>query len=196
LFLTAGAKRIPLTNTPFAHYNNSLYILPRTYDGTATGETCAIIGVSKRLINNLFEEENAMYELFKSHPDLVNVPGIEDLQPYKLFAFKCMLKFLYFLQDHELILFNIEPKGNIQTERRYPCANLCLPGGGMEIKDEYCWEKCAMREFTEETGLVPDEFKLITKQRFTFTDRQSMYFWYKIKSFKQSDPPAEETTST
>ena len=181
-FASAGAEKIA----------NGLYILPRTYDGSSTGETCAVIGVNKKLVRDLFEKTSSVYETLKSHSVLKDVPGIQDLSPYKLNSLKCMLKFLYFVYDHELVLFNIEPKGTAQNEHRYPSANICLPGGGMEPRDEYCWFRCASREFTEETGLeLPpegDDMKLISKQKFTFSDRQAMFFWMRSKKLIQPVP--------
>lgn len=163
--------------------SNTLYIMNRVYTGEPTGETCAIIGVNKRHIKSLFDNESLLYKMLKSCPQLVNVPGINELSPYRLISLKYLYKYMYFIYDRELILFNIEPKGDNKNERLYPCANICLPGGGMETKDGQCFETCAKREFLEETGfeISSESAKLITKQKISFPDRQSMYFIYRLK---------------
>jgi len=177
LFISSGALLI----------SPGVYILPRTYNGSSTGETCAVVGISKRYIRDLFDRNSAVCQVLKTCSQLKNVPGIEDLGPYKLNALKYMLKFLYFVSDQELILFNIEPKGSAAYEYRYPCANICLPGGGMEFQDEYSWFRTACREFEEEVGLIlppqGENLKLITQQRFSFPDRQAQYFFYHVKKF-------------
>jgi hypothetical protein len=176
IFVKEGAQQI----------HDGIFVLPRIYDGTCTGETCAILGFHKKYIKNLLERKNNLYNTIKNSQLLKHIPGIENLGPYNLSALKSMLKYLYFVCDNELILFNIEPKGSSAYEYRYPRANISIPGGGMEFKDEYCWEKCGHREFHEEVGLkLPTEEykKLIVKQKFTFPNKQSMYFWYKIKKF-------------
>ena len=50
-------------------------------------------------------------------------------------------------------MFNIEPKGEGYLEKSYPVPRITIPGGTMEDKDFLDFEKCALREFKEETGL-------------------------------------------
>lgn len=178
LFLKYGAKQV----------SNGIYIMKRSYNNTVYGETCAIIGIHKNLIRQVIDKDDNIYSFIKNLDILKNVPGINDLSPYRLCILKSMLKYLYFVYNDEIILFNIEPKGNNYLEHIYPCANICLPGGGIEKNDGKCWEKCARREFNEEVGLMlptsdSTDINLITKQKFTFTDRQSMYFMWRIKKF-------------
>lgn len=172
LFTSCGAEKI----------SNGIYVLPRIYDGTSTGETCAIIGLNREYVKKLFEdvEKDGIYDIVKNIPQLKHVPGIKDLELYRMDAFRCMLKFLYFVCDSELILFNIEPKGDGKIMTRYPCANMCLPGGGMEIQDGQCWVKTGLREFEEETGFVIFDSKVIAQQKFVYPDRHCMYFWYRV----------------
>jgi hypothetical protein len=184
LFAKAGAQSLR-----DGVYQDGVYILPRKYDGTPSGETCAIVGIARRHIRELFNQSGRIYNLLRGCPLLRDVPGIADLGPYKLGALKCMLRNLYFVLDSELVLFNIEPKGEDGNEKLYPRANICLPGGGMEIQDDYSWERCALREFEEEVGVKLDkEDKLIARQRFTFQDRQAMYYWYRLTKFQLNSP--------
>jgi hypothetical protein len=164
---------------------DELYILKRNYDGTFTGETCAVIGVNKKNIKELLNKDSNIYEKLKHTLSLKDVPGIEDLSPYNLTVLQSMLKFLYFVKDNELILFNIEPKGLTPKDKQiYPCANVSFPGGGLEYKDECCYEKGAWREFEEETGIsCPCDLKnmkYITKQKFTFSDRQAIFYMCRL----------------
>lgn len=178
LFVKYGAKQIA----------KGIYIMEKIYNDTVYGETCAIIGLHKNLVRQLLDKNSDIYTFMRQLDILKNIPGIENLSPYRLYVLKCMLKYLYFVYNDEIILFNIEPKGNKPIEHIYPCANICLPGGGIEKNDGKCWEKCARREFSEEVGLmIPEngstDISLITKQKFTFMDRQSMYFMWRIRKF-------------
>lgn len=166
----------------------SVYIKKMNYTGKCDGETCAIIGISKKTIKSVFDRDSELYEALKSSTQLEDVNGIESLSPYRLISLKYLFKYLYFVYDRELILFNVEPMGEEHNAHMYPSANLCIPGGGMETSDGQCFENCALREFKEETGLVISKnspnSKLITKQRITFSDRQSMYFVYRVTKFE------------
>ena len=177
-FIERGAKTV---------IDNCLYVLKRAYDGSPTGETCAIIGVSKTHIEDLLDHNSAIYGKLRSLPDLRDVPGIETLSPYRMEGLRLMLKYMPLVQDEEIILFNIEPKGtDPKTQTNYPCANVCIPGGGLEPQDQQSYDNCGRREFWEETGFIiptnPEEHKLLMKQKFNFTDRQSMYFLYRVSS--------------
>jgi 8-oxo-dGTP pyrophosphatase MutT (NUDIX family) len=55
--------------------------------------------------------------------------------------------------QEDLVLFNIEPKGDGKLERCYPIPRISVPGGKMEDGDLLDFEKCALREFKEETGI-------------------------------------------
>jgi hypothetical protein len=161
---------------------NEIGFIPRKYDGTSSGETYGLVAFSKRKLVDLQNPESQTWTLLRKSDVLKHVPGIDGLQARGLQALKWLSKFLYFVYDRELILFTLEPMGGIF----YPSANLCLPGGGMESDDGYDWEKCAKREFLEETGIVIPEdktkAKLITKQAFNLPDKFAMYFLWKIKS--------------
>lgn len=183
LFISKGAEEIKIDE------ELSVYILQKVYDGTSTGETCAIIGLPKKKVMDLFDTKNKIYQFLRSCPQLCKVPGIDSLSPYRLNSMKFMFKFFYSIHDSEIILFNIEPKGTDIIEKMYPYANICLPGGGLEDKDLDSLDMCARREFTEETGFeIPQDTSLYTilaKQKFTYTDRQSMYYIYRFLDIKQ-----------
>ncbi len=60
--------------------------------------------------------------------------------------------------DDQYILLNIEPKGlTSELERLYPAPLITLPGGTMETMDKGDFEKCAFREFYEETNIRIDK---------------------------------------
>lgn len=169
---------------------NCLYILPRVYNGTATGETNAVIGINKRFIGCILNKDSFIYAKLKTCVYLRDVLGIENLSPYRLFeAYKFISRYLFCINDNELLLFNIEPRGNF-GRFRYKSANVSLTGGGMEPRDNFCWQTCAKREFQEEVGLRLDDeesegLKLITKQKYDHFDKQVMYFIYRIYKFKE-----------
>lgn len=168
----------------------SVYILKRNYDGTPTGETCALICVPKRHVIDLFDSKNQIYTVLRAHPLIADIPGILSLLPYRLVHIKCMFRYFFNLRESELIIFNIEPKGmNNIHERFYPSANICLPGGGIEDQDDGLLEKCARREFMEETGFVlPDDQNIIAEQMLVFNDRHAMYYIMRLRELiRRSD---------
>jgi hypothetical protein len=133
LFINCGGKKLA----------NGIFIIKKNYDGTCDGETSAIIGINKKYISELINStisdtinEISIYEILKNCEELCDVPGIEKLGPYKLTIINHMLKFFHFISEEELIIFNIEPKGENHNEKLYPYANIALCGGGMESIDE------------------------------------------------------------
>jgi len=173
-FIQLGAKEI----------HNGIYIINKKYTEVDGDQKSAVIGIHKNYVQQLLEPYSEIYQILSSSKELEHISGIKDLFPYKLDALRYMLKFMYFIYDKELLLFTIEPKGDKRLEKKYPTANLCLCGGGLEPSDGQCYEKCARREFLEETGINIPEFgenaKLITKQKYKFQDRQAMHFIIRI----------------
>lgn len=174
-FIQLGAKKI----------NEGIYVIHKKYAEVTSGNhTSAILGISKKFVNQLLDPMSDIYKILINSKELSDIYGIKELFPYRLDALKYLLRFMYFVYDKELLLFSIEPKGENKLEKIYPTANLCLCGGGFEPDDGQCYEKCARREFLEETGISIPEFgenaKLITKQKFKFTDRQAMHFIIRI----------------
>jgi len=86
--------------------------------------------------------------------------------------------------DDYLFIFNIEPRG--QTKRQlkfYPNPNICIPGGNMEIRDNLSFEKCAIREFQEETGIqISMKYKIIGRHNINIIKKY--YKNVKFKSYK------------
>jgi hypothetical protein len=165
-------------------YVKGIHIILRQYEpANSSKETCAIVALSKQWIRQLPYRFSNLYNILRSLPILNSIPGIQELGPYKLHVLK-NLKYINSIDDNELILFNIEPKGQTtRSQHYYPTANLCLPGGGMETEDEFNWKKTAFREFEEETGFKLDEtcVQLIDQQKWNGFDRESMYIVLKIE---------------
>lgn len=173
-FRQLGAKEI----------HNGIFIINKKYSETSGNHHSAVIGIHKNYVQQLLDPNSEIYNILSNSNELSHISGIKELYPYKLDALKYLLKFMYFIYDKELLLFTIEPKGENKFEKIYPRANLCLCGGGLEPSDGQCYEKCARREFLEETGIDIPEFgeeaKLITKQKYKFSDRQAMHFIIRI----------------
>lgn len=173
-FRQLGAKEI----------NEGIFIINKKYTETDGNNHSAVIGIHKNYVNQLLDPYSNIYSILSNSKELSHISGIKELYPYKLDALRYLLKFMYFIYDKELLLFTIEPKGENKYEKIYPRANLCLCGGGLEPSDGQCYEKCARREFLEETGINIPEFgedaKLITKQKYKFSDRQAMHFIIRI----------------
>jgi hypothetical protein len=209
-FLNLGAK--PITNT------NSYYI-EKKYDGTPTGEVCALLGMEKndllslfsyldkekkeeeanledeedeKIITCKFDDYNSFKTLYNKEKTILNylrefqgfrhIDKIEHLNiKYMESAISSFYNNLKNFDDDYLFIFNIEPRG--QTKRQlkfYPNPNMCIPGGNMENRDNYSFEKCAIREFEEETGIKISEYKII--QRYNIEV---------IKKFKNQVKPKE-----
>lgn len=176
-----------------------VYFILRTYDGSPTGETCAILGIGKRHIQDLPDKSSKLFEVLQESKQLSHIPGIDNLSPYRLNIIPYMVKFLKFVRDTELILFNIEPMGVDEIGKKlYPSANISIPGGGMEKEDDNCFERCGWREFREETGIDLQDYsdvRKITRQRITQPDRQSMYFMVRILPNLENLTEREETVT-
>lgn len=165
-------------------YVKGICLIIRQYEPeNSSRETCATLGLSKQWVRQLPYRFSYLYNILRSLSALESVPGIQELNPYKLHVLKSLMKYVNEIDDDELILLNIEPKG--QTDRSqhyYPTANICLPGGGMETQDEFDWKKTAFREFEEETGFKLDEenIHLVDQQKMNGLDREAMYIILKI----------------
>lgn len=140
---------------------NHLYFIRKSYDGTSTGETCAVIAMSKDFLKDI-------YETIKIIKTCEQLKYIEDISKV---TFSCTNVYVidYFKDlinnqtDDFLFVFNIEPKGqNISQLKFYPNPIISIPGGNMEIQDRLSFERCAHREFIEETGIdIKDNYKII-----------------------------------
>lgn len=161
----------------------NIFVAKRSYVSDSHKETCAIIGINKHYVRHLFDDNSILYQRLKKCEQLQDIHGIETLRAYRLEPLKQLLKFLFFVPEKDLIIFNIEPMGKDEQARIYPTANICIPGGGMEKEDGNCYEMCGRREFEEETQIViPKNIKYVVRQKFNLTDRQAVYFM--VKMFK------------
>lgn len=134
--------------------NCGIYMIKKDYDGTPTKETCALLGVPVKLINDFLTEESELLIHLKECPELQYIDSISEITTKHIS--KALIKFLPMFKDYnqtDLILLNIEPKGFGRYERNYPTPRITIPGGKMEKNDSLNFESCGFREFKEETGL-------------------------------------------
>lgn len=158
-FVSLGAERISNTN---------VYFIERKYDGSSTGETCAVIGFNKNdALSLLQDDEKSVLHTLKSCKELKHIESIDKLSrnliENTIRYFSILIQDL--LDNNDLLLLNIEPKG--QTKRLlkfYPNPNLSIPGGNMESEDGWSIERCGEREFYEETGInITDNYEIISR---------------------------------
>ena len=132
-----------------------IFWIKKEYNGTPTNETCALIGVKIKDIFNFLVDNSQFMNSIKNDPNLQYIQLIDKLTCK--FVQNTISKFRHYLHDlsisEDLALFNIEPKGDGKLERCYPIPRISIPGGKMEEGDLFDFEKCALREFKEETGI-------------------------------------------
>lgn len=129
-------------------------MIKKEYDGTPTKETCALLGIPIRLINDFILEHSPLINLIKQSQELDYIDQIQSIT--SKFIYRAIGKFLPHFNKCEatdLVLLNIEPKGYGKLERKYPVPRFTIPGGTMEKDDLLNFESCGLREFKEETGL-------------------------------------------
>jgi hypothetical protein len=155
-----------------------VYMIKKDYDGSPTKETCALLGVPVRLINDFIEEDSSTIDSLKSSSQLNYIDRIRSITSN--FIYKPICKFLphfHRCEETDLVLLNIEPRGYGRLEHRYPVPRFTIPGGTMEKGDMFNFESCGLREFKEETGLditnchekISRE-KIQTRHRFVFME--------------------------
>lgn len=131
-----------------------VYMIRKEYDGSPTKETCALLGVPVRLINDFILEDSFLINSLRSSRELNYIDRIQSITSN--FIYRPICKFLPHFnrcEETDLVLLNIEPKGYGRLERRYPVPRFTIPGGTMEKDDMFNFESCGLREFKEETGL-------------------------------------------
>jgi hypothetical protein len=147
--------------------NSSIFYIKRDYDGSSTGETEALIGVNYKDVKSFVENEEKcnFLNLIKNCYELNYVEDIEniDMSEIQKGILKYFSGILGNMQEDELIILNIEPRGRTQKQLKiYPHPCLSIPGGNMEKDDNLSFEKCAVREFIEETGInINEKYKII-----------------------------------
>lgn len=198
-FVKYGASKI----------NHGIYVIKKEYDGSPTKETCALVGIPARLINNFITNDSEIINYIKQCDEFKYIDQINFITTDHVY--KAIIKFrIHFnnCDDTDLILLNIEPKGYGRFEKRYPVPRFTIPGGTMEKNDDFSFESCGFREFQEETGFdirhcheKISRGKIRSGNRFTFMDSfqkhlqllpgkrrqeilkqvESMYYFVKIK---------------
>lgn len=150
--------------------NSNIYIIKKDYDGSSTGETCAVIGFDKWDTLTLLSDNSAnVLDIIKNSTVLQDIDSIDKLSinlvqnTIKYFSFQID----NILKDDDLLLFNIEPKGQTRRQLKfYPTPNLSIPGGNMEKEDDLSIEKCGEREFYEETGInIEGKYTILARNR-------------------------------
>ena len=165
-----------------------IYYIKKEYDGTPEKETCALIGIPINKISNLLLDDGEVINKIREDKEFEYIEFIDKLTCK--FVQNIICKFLGFFnknaKNDELLLFNIEPKGNGKNEKQYPIPRITIPGGKMEDKDFDDFERCALREFKEETGLdISESHEKLSREKikkgFRFTHFSSHK--KKLKSF-------------
>jgi hypothetical protein len=167
--------------------DKNIYFIPKEYDGLPTGESCALVGIGRDHLFDLFinpPNPSLLLKEFREHKALQYIPGITELSPYNLDIIKNIKSYsTNYIDVEDLLLLNIEPSGTTDVSRAlYPNANLCLPGGGIEKQDQDSFEKCSLREFKEETNIDLKKYRKLFKHRVIAKNRDNMFFAIKIES--------------
>ena len=95
-------------------------MIKKEYDGTPTKETCALLGIPIRLINDFILEHSPLINLIKQSQELDYIDQIQSIT--SKFIYRAIGKFLPHFNKCEatdLVLLNIEPKGYGKLERKY-----------------------------------------------------------------------------
>lgn len=165
-----------------------IYWIKKEYDGTPNNETCALIGIPIKSLSSLFIDESELIKNIREDKNLSYIDLIDKLTCRYIQNAIC--KFYKYIgsntSDNELALFNIEPKGEGPTEKTYPVPRITIPGGTMEEKDFLDFEKCALREFKEETGLdISSCHEKLSREKFKRGFRFTHFTNYKkqLKTF-------------
>jgi 8-oxo-dGTP pyrophosphatase MutT (NUDIX family) len=144
-----------------------IYFIKKEYDGTPTKETCALLGIPLINVTDFLDETCAFVSSIKHDKELRYIKDVQHLSVRYIQNPISKFKMFFKREDtNELLLFNIEPKGEGIHELKYPEPRITIPGGGMEEKDMRDFEKCGIREFQEETGLdISDTYERISKEK-------------------------------
>lgn len=144
-----------------------IYFIKKEYDGTPTKETCALLGIPLINVTDFLDETCAFVTSIKHDKELQYIKDIHNLSVRYIQNPISKFKIFFKREDTtELLLFNIEPKGEGIHEIKYPEPRITIPGGGMEEIDLKDFEKCGIREFKEETGLdISNTYERISKEK-------------------------------
>ena len=144
-----------------------IYFIKKEYDGSPTKETCALLGIPLINVTDFLDENCAFVASIKHDKELQYIKDVHNLSVRYIQNPISKFKMFFRREDtSELLLFNIEPKGEGIQELKYPEPRITIPGGGMEEGDLRDFEKCGIREFQEETGLdIQDTYEKISKEK-------------------------------
>ncbi len=144
-----------------------IYFIKKDYDGSPNKETCALLGIPLKNVTEFLDENGSFVKGIRKSNELQYIKDIHNLSVR--FVQTPISKFKVFFRredDQDLLLFNIEPKGEGEYEKIYPEPRITIPGGGMEEKDSKDFEKCGIREFKEETGLdISNSYEKISREK-------------------------------
>jgi hypothetical protein len=147
--------------------NSGIYFIKKEYDGTPTKETCALIGVPLNMVMDFLDENGQFIRSIREEEELQYIKDINNLTIKYIQTPISKFK-LFFRREsqYDLLLFNIEPKGEGRFEKHYPEPRISIPGGGMEDADSKDFETCGLREFKEETGLdISNSYERISREK-------------------------------
>ncbi len=144
-----------------------IYFIKKDYDGTPTKETCALLGIPLLNVTDFLDENCAFVTSIKYDKELQYIKDIHNLSVRYIQSPISKFKMFFRREDtNDLLLFNIEPKGEGEYQSKYPEPRITIPGGGMEEKDLRDFERCGIREFEEETGLdIENSYERISKEK-------------------------------
>jgi len=130
-------------------------------------ESVALLGIALDTIPLMYDEDNFLLTIIKSHPSFEDIQGIDSLTNA---AADVLRKFQNYFEDITdkslLLLFNIEPRGEGRYCKIYPSPRCTLPGGTMEEADSNDYEQCALREFMEETHIdIRNQYMIIATRK-------------------------------
>lgn len=146
---------------------SGIYFIKKEYDGTPTKETCALIGVPLNMVMEFLDENGQFIRSIRGDEELQYINDISKLTIKYIQTPISKFK-LFFRREsqYDLLLFNIEPKGEGRLEKHYPEPRISIPGGGMEDTDSKDFETCGLREFKEETGLdISNSYERISREK-------------------------------
>jgi hypothetical protein len=157
-FLKQGAKYI----------DYGVYYIHKEYNGSPTNETCALVGIPILHVDHFYKPSSELIDNLKTKDEFKHIASIESitctstcdiLQRFKQYFETC--------DNSYLLLLNIEPKGLGKFQYKYPVPKFTIPGGTMEDEDCNDFERCALREFIEETNInMEGQYEIIAQKRF------------------------------
>ena len=146
---------------------SGIYFIKKEYDGSPTKETCALIGVPLGMVMDFLDEEGSFIKSIRTEDELQYINKIDKLTIKYIQTPISKFKIFFRRESNtDLLLFNIEPKGEGVLEKSYPEPRISIPGGGMEDSDSRDFEICGLREFKEETGLdISNSYEKISREK-------------------------------